>query len=33
VVDESGMIRAQMRSTMDQKIVTIAGDALYDTSP
>jgi hypothetical protein len=29
-VDESGMIRTQMKSTVDQKMVVVAWDALYD---
>jgi hypothetical protein len=28
----SGMIRTQMGSTIDQKMVAIAWDALYDTT-
>jgi hypothetical protein len=33
LVDESGMIRAQMESIIDQKMATVAWDALYDTTP
>jgi hypothetical protein len=33
LVDKSGMIRAQMGSTIDQKMVAVAWDALYDTTP
>jgi hypothetical protein len=33
LVDESGMIRTQMGSTIDQKMVAVAWDALYDTTP
>jgi hypothetical protein len=33
MVDESGMIRTQMGSTTDQKMVTAALDALQDTTP
>jgi hypothetical protein len=32
LVDELGMIRTQMGSTMDQKIVAVARDALYYTN-
>jgi hypothetical protein len=32
-VDESGMIRTEMGSTVDQKVVAVAWDALYDTTP
>jgi hypothetical protein len=32
VVDESGMIRTHMGSTVDQKMVAIEWDALYDTT-
>jgi hypothetical protein len=31
VVDKSGMIGTQMGSTVDQKMVAFAWDALYDT--
>jgi hypothetical protein len=31
LVDESGMIRTQMGSTIDQKMVAVAWDAWYDT--
>jgi hypothetical protein len=33
LVDKSGMIRVQMGSTIDQKMVAVAWDALYDTTP
>jgi hypothetical protein len=33
LVDESGIIRNQMESTIDQKLVAVAWDALYDTTP
>jgi hypothetical protein len=33
VEDKSGMIRTQVGSTIDQEIVTVAWDALYDTTP
>jgi hypothetical protein len=32
-VDESGMIRTEMGSTVDQKVIAVAWDALYDTTP
>jgi hypothetical protein len=32
-VDESGMIRTQMRNIIDQKIAAVAQDGLYDTTP
>jgi hypothetical protein len=32
LVDESGMVRTQMGSTVDQKVVAVAWDALYETS-
>jgi hypothetical protein len=32
-VDESRMIRTQMGSTIDQKVVAVAWGALYDTTP
>jgi hypothetical protein len=31
-VDESGMIRTQMGSTVDENMVAVARDALYDTT-
>jgi hypothetical protein len=33
VVDELGMIRTQMGSGIDQRIVAVAWDALYDITP
>jgi hypothetical protein len=33
LVDESGMNRTQKGSTVDQKTVAVAWDALYDTTP
>jgi hypothetical protein len=33
LVDESGMIRTQMGSTIDQKMVAVAWGTLYDTTP
>jgi hypothetical protein len=33
MVDESRMVRTQMGSTKDQKMVAVAWDALYDTTP
>jgi hypothetical protein len=33
LVDESGMIRTQLGSTVDQKMIAVAWDALYDTTP
>jgi hypothetical protein len=33
LVDGSGMIRTQMGSTIDQKMVPVAWDALYDPPP
>jgi hypothetical protein len=32
VVDESGIIRTEMGSTVDQKMVAAAWDALYNTT-
>jgi hypothetical protein len=32
LVDESGMIRTQMGITIDQKMVAVAWNALYDTT-
>jgi hypothetical protein len=32
LVDESGMIRTQTGHTIDKKMVTVAWDALYDTT-
>jgi hypothetical protein len=33
MVDESGMSRTQMGSRVDQNVVAVALDALYDTTP
>jgi hypothetical protein len=33
LVDELGMIRTQMGSKIDLKMVALACDALYDTTP
>jgi hypothetical protein len=33
LVDEQEMIRTQMESTIDRKMVADAWDALYDTTP
>jgi hypothetical protein len=33
LVDESGMIITEMGSTIDQKMVAVAWDALYNTTP
>jgi hypothetical protein len=32
-VDESGVSVTQIRGTIDQKMVAVAWDALYDTTP
>jgi hypothetical protein len=32
LVDELGMIRTQMGSTVDQNLVAVAWDVLYDTT-
>jgi hypothetical protein len=33
LVDESGVITTQMESTIDQKMIAVAWDALCDTTP
>jgi hypothetical protein len=33
LMDESGIIITQMGMTVDKKMVTVAWDALYDTTP
>jgi hypothetical protein len=33
LVDESGMIRSQVGSAIHEKMVAVAWDALYDTTP
>jgi hypothetical protein len=33
LVDESGKFRTLIGSTIEQKMVAVAWDALYDTSP
>jgi hypothetical protein len=32
LADEAGMIRTQMESTIDKKMVAVAWDGLYDTT-